>query len=122
MATRSNIGIRNLDGSVEVIYCHYDGYLEDVGKTLLTSYSDLKYLRELLKRGAIRNLDKEIEMCGPLNDPSMKFVSLEQLYHECNGSDIEYIYTFDEQYLIWTCMDVRHGRTLLLDLKMFETH
>ncbi len=35
MATRSNIGIVNEDGSITGIYCHYDGYPEYVGKMLL---------------------------------------------------------------------------------------
>ena len=36
MSTRSNIGIINEDGSVRVVYCHFDGYLTGgVGEQLV---------------------------------------------------------------------------------------
>ena len=40
MATRSVIGIVNLDKSITGIYCHYDGYPENNGKILLNHYTD----------------------------------------------------------------------------------
>ena len=35
MSTRSSIGIKRKDGTIECIYCHSDGYLEYNGKLIL---------------------------------------------------------------------------------------
>lgn len=35
MATRSNIGIENEDGSVDYVYCHWDGYPTGVGASII---------------------------------------------------------------------------------------
>ena len=35
MSTRSNIAIKRKNGTVESIYCHWDGYLSYNGKILL---------------------------------------------------------------------------------------
>lgn len=39
MSTRSNIFIENTDGTLDGVYCHFDGYLEGVGTVLLESYN-----------------------------------------------------------------------------------
>ena len=36
MGTRSRIGIRNADDSVDSIYCHWDGYPDHNGRLLVT--------------------------------------------------------------------------------------
>jgi hypothetical protein len=35
MATRSNIAIENQDRTVSSIYCHFDGYIDEVGKNIV---------------------------------------------------------------------------------------
>lgn len=51
MATRSLIGIVNENNSVQVIYCHWDGYPEYVGLQLQLNYRDEKVIRELIAMG-----------------------------------------------------------------------
>jgi hypothetical protein len=60
MATRSTIGIKNDDNSIEVVYCHWDGYLSGVGKTLKNNYNSEEKIRELLNFGSISSLDETI--------------------------------------------------------------
>lgn len=60
MATRSRIGIKNLDGSIESIYCHFDGYPKGVGKVLKEFYTDESKIRELLALGDISILGPEL--------------------------------------------------------------
>src|SRR5574340_739754 len=60
MSTRSNIGIINRDGSVEMIYCHSDGYPEYNGRILLESYTNEDKIRELMALGDISSLGPEI--------------------------------------------------------------
>ena len=44
MATRSNIGILNTDGSVYYIYCHYDGYPDNIAPQLkMMSWEEVSY-------------------------------------------------------------------------------
>ena len=60
MATRSNIGIVNQDGSITGIYCHYDGYTEYVGKILLNHYTTADIVNELLKLGNLSQLCENV--------------------------------------------------------------
>lgn len=60
MATRSTIALEYADGTVEQIYCHWDGYLEHNGQILLKHYSDPFKLRDLIDLGAISSLRPEI--------------------------------------------------------------
>lgn len=60
MATRSNIGILNQDGSVEYVYCHWDGYPSHNGRILKDHYTDEAKVRKLIANGAISTLGEEI--------------------------------------------------------------
>jgi len=60
MATRSAIGFVEYDGSVTGIYCHWDGYLEGVGQTLLKHYNDTYKVLDLIDLGDISSLREEI--------------------------------------------------------------
>ena len=64
MATRSNIGIVNLDKSITGIYCHWDGYPTGVGKTLVEHYNDIEKVKELLSFGDMSYLAPEIHPSG----------------------------------------------------------
>jgi hypothetical protein len=44
------------DGTVEQVYCHWDGYLEHNGKILLEHYSNPFVLRDLIDLGDISSL------------------------------------------------------------------
>ncbi|MBQ3143436.1 MAG: hypothetical protein IJB89_02870 [Akkermansia sp.] len=61
MSTRSNIGIWNEDGSLDVIYCHWDGYPSYNGAVLLHHYQDLEKIRELIALGDISSLEKNVK-------------------------------------------------------------
>ena len=56
MATRSTIALEFADGTVQQVYCHWDGYLENNGQLLRDHYSDPFVLRDLLDLGAISSL------------------------------------------------------------------
>jgi hypothetical protein len=51
MATRSTIALEFADGTVQQVYCHFDGYLSGVGAELVNGYSDPFALRELIDGG-----------------------------------------------------------------------
>ena len=59
MATRSFIAIRTPAG-YRGVYCHWDGYLEHVGRILRDHYTDPAKLAELIEHGDISILGPEI--------------------------------------------------------------
>lgn len=60
MATRSTIGIQNDDETIEAVYCHWDGYLGGVGKTLKENYDSEDKIKHLLSFGNISSLGEDI--------------------------------------------------------------
>lgn len=60
MATRSTIAVENLDGSVSVVYCHFDGYLSNNGRILQEHYTDRSKVASLMQLGDLSSLGKII--------------------------------------------------------------
>lgn len=60
MATRSTIALEFADGTVEQVYCHWDGYLEHNGRILQEHYSNPFKLKQLIQLGALSSLSREI--------------------------------------------------------------
>ena len=56
MGTRSTIALEFADGTVEQVYCHWDGYLENNGKILQAHYSDPFKVKELVALGGFSSL------------------------------------------------------------------
>lgn len=56
MSTRSRIGILRKNGSIDSIFCHFDGYLDGVGEKLISYYNDLSSANKLINRGDIETL------------------------------------------------------------------
>ena len=60
MGTRSTIALEFADGTVEQVYCHWDGYLEHNGKILQEHYSDPFKLRDLIDLGDMSSLGERL--------------------------------------------------------------
>ena len=60
MGTRSTIALEFADGTVQQVYCHWDGYLSNNGRILLKHYSDPFKLRELIDLGDLSSLGPRI--------------------------------------------------------------
>ena len=61
MATRSTINLKLSNGSYRHIYCHWDGYLDGVGITLLNYYNTEEKINELMDDGDISSLTGTID-------------------------------------------------------------
>jgi hypothetical protein len=61
MGTRSNIAIKNDDGSYDVIYCHWDGYYDHNGVILFKEYRDEETVRKLIQNGDMSALSESVE-------------------------------------------------------------
>ena len=61
MGTRSTIALEFADGTVEQVYCHWDGYLEHNGQILARHYMDPFKVRDLINLGGFSSLDTTVE-------------------------------------------------------------
>ena len=112
MSTRSAIGFVEYDGTIESIYCHWDGYPEGVGAILANHYTDIEKVGDLLDLGSLSILGTEIgtkhdfdkhrpeDGClaygrdrGEENVQSIVTNSLEEFFNAYEWS--EYFYWFD---------------------------
>ena len=60
MGTRSTIALEFADGTVEQVYCHWDGYLDHNGRILQEHYSNPFVLRDLIDMGDMSSLGERI--------------------------------------------------------------
>ena len=60
MATRSTIALEFADGTVQQVYCHWDGYLSNNGQILQEYYKDPFKLRDLIDLGDLSSLRPSI--------------------------------------------------------------
>lgn len=61
MATRSTIALEYADGTVDQIYCHWDGYLSHNGKLLMEYWQDPFKVQKMMDLGDMSALGEEIE-------------------------------------------------------------
>ena len=123
MATRSNIGIVNEDGSITGIYCHFDGYPEYVGKMLLNHYTTSDIVNGLMNLGDLSILSENMNPTGPhsFNNPqkgvcvaygrdrgeqnvdSVKYEDLGQYEDMAADTLAEYQYLFKDGKWMYRC-------------------
>lgn len=95
MATRSYIAKQNSNDTIAYIYCHFDGYLEGVGKTLFTHYTDETVIDKLMGLGGIRSLDTSPDTIVDYPDDETTIVKDEQeLIEHFKDSWCDYCYLF----------------------------
>jgi hypothetical protein len=67
MATRSTIALEFADGTVQQVYCHWDGYLENNGRILQEHYSNPFVLRDLIDLGDVSSLRPTVGTAHPFS-------------------------------------------------------
>ena len=60
MGTRSTIAVEFADGTVQQVYCHWDGYLAHNGQILAKHYSNPFILRDLIDLGDVSSLKPSV--------------------------------------------------------------
>ena len=116
MATRSVIGV--MYGDVcKSVYCHWDGYLEGVGATLMENYGRVG-ASDLIAQGNISNLAASVGEThfyerdrGESDQEFLTANNFEEFLDQWGDSWIEYMYIMgmDEQWYV-----VRDNRSLQL--------
>ena len=98
MGTRSTIALEFADGTVQSVYCHWDGYLEHNGQILLKHYSDPFKLRDLIDLGGFSSLEATVEGTAATaytqrgEDLSIeKYKDIQDYYANNYGEEYDYI-------------------------------
>jgi len=97
MSTRSRIAIEKESGIVNSIYCHFDGYVSGVGKTLFNHY-DKEKLQKLIELGDISSLKEStidtVAYCRDRGEDlhSTSYLDVEGLFELGFESGVEYVY------------------------------
>jgi hypothetical protein len=100
MGTPSMIGVVNEDGSVTATYCHYDGYLEGVGRTLVNHYNSAIEAISVSLVGYFSalepNIHNSIANSVHKNEKPVVYDSV-KVYMKCgyNHASADYLYLFD---------------------------
>ena len=76
MGTRSTIALEFADGTVEQVYCHWDGYLDHNGAILKEHYSDPYKLRELIDLGDCLASAQTLARSTPLASSACQLIKL----------------------------------------------
>jgi hypothetical protein len=103
MATRSNIGARQKDGTIKAVYCHWDGYPEGVGATLAEHYTDPAKVERLLDLGGFSSLGSTIEETyagsyaqrGEVGGEAQTYKDEDEWQAVALDGGIEYLYLFE---------------------------
>ena len=102
MSTRSRIAIENESGIVNSIYCHFDGYISGVGKTLFNHY-DKEKLQKLIELGDISSLGEStidtVAYCRDRGEDlhSTSYLNVEGLFELGFESGEEYVYCLNRE-------------------------
>ena len=111
MSTRSRIGCTQCDGTIKSVYCHSDGYLDGVGKTLLESYCDPTKIDALIALGDLSSLGSDLlfNTQAYMRDRSetgceaIESLNVTAFIEVADGSDAEYAYLWaDSQWTVWS--------------------
>ncbi len=60
MATRSTIALEYADGTVDQVYCHWDGYLSNNGELLSKNWRDPFKVQKMMNLGDLSSLGTDV--------------------------------------------------------------
>ena len=116
MSTNSTINIQHKDGSIDGVYCHWDGYPSYNGQLLYAFYNTPEKVNELISHGGISSLGMNIGEKLPKDWDESRDVKAKnfqcEFYARDKGEKIEishdkdieqqaYNYLFDEEKERW---------------------
>ena len=117
MSTRSLIGLKN-DVGITYVYCHFDGYLDGVGITLVKNYDTEDKVKALLEKGDMSSLGDSIDTCDFYNEDDSNASTIpdcediKDRYYKCGQNCwADYVYLFEDGEWYYTLMraDLENG-------------
>jgi len=116
MATRSNIGIIRDLGTVEAIYCKWDGYPNHIGRVLLENYTTTEQVEALLELGELSILDTTLDTCiayerdrGQVGCATKRVVGRVMRGKVTLDHSQEFVYLFDPKTTRWVYAYMGNG-------------
>ena len=99
MGTRSTIALEFADGTVQQVYCHWDGYLDNNGAILQANYMDPFKVKQLLALGGFSSLRETVEETKETAYHSArgeelhvnKYKNADEYFAECQQEEYDYI-------------------------------
>lgn len=93
MATRSTIALEFADGTVQQVYCHFDGYLDGVGAQLRAEFTDPFKLRDLIDGGDMSSIGEPYTARGESIDDTKarSFQNFDDYVRNCDCEEYDYI-------------------------------
>jgi len=109
MSTRSLIACKNQDETFNAVYCHFDGYLDGVGKVLSDNYLTEESANNLISRGDMSTLGKTLDECDFYTNRGetlkvRRNLTFEQLMEKSKNMWAEYLYIFENNR--WTNIEI----------------
>jgi hypothetical protein len=123
------IGVQRENGTIEAIYCHWDGYMSHHGPILLSAYNGPRKIEALIRQGDLSSLGSKLirdsggmpsaDACTNVNgygdgdaDYSAKvYANLDDLRARQPWCEYFYIYG-SGRWWVTTCDETDHLRTL----------
>jgi hypothetical protein len=120
MGTRSRIGYELPDHSVVSVYCHWDGYVEGNGKTLVEHYQNREDVQELIDGGSMSSLRTRgtWDHSSALRDEDGEYIhdaagylkyendrEPQPLYHSERGEEVEVLHSSFDQFISGDSME-----------------
>lgn len=107
MATRSTIALEYADGTVDQVYCHWDGYLTDNGKILMEHWQDPFKVQKMMDMGAMSALGMEIGDCefygrdrGENDVGATRYINFQDYLENHESEEYDYILRTDGQWYV----------------------
>jgi hypothetical protein len=108
MGTRSTIALEFADGTVEQVYCHWDGYLSNNGEILQAPYMDPFKVKELVALGGFSSLRDTVEETaesaytqrGEDKDVN-RYANFDEYVRECQQEEYDYILRNVDGVAVW---------------------
>ncbi len=93
MGTRSTIALEFADGSVSQVYCHWDGYLDGVGRQLVEDYSNPFELQKVIDQGDMSSIGEPYTDRGESYEDTKacRFQNFDEYVAECQREEYDYI-------------------------------
>lgn len=108
MGTRSTIALEFTDGTVQQIYCHWDGYLDNNGAILAEHYQDPFVLRDLIALGDFSSLCESVDSTAQgayskrgEDCVARKYDTILDYYADCQQEEYDYVLRQIEGKAVW---------------------
>jgi hypothetical protein len=124
MSTRSRIAIENQDGTVTSVYCHFDGYVKGVGKTLFENYNREK-TEQLVALGDLSQLyestESSVAYARDRGEDLNKtiYIDVEELFEMNSRGGLDYVYCLTKDN-IWLVNKTTSNQVNILEVILEE--